>query len=127
MQTATTVAQMLVRFCGVILIILGVLFWTGHALNLVSLHMLLGLILVLSLWTLSLIGGRAGIGAGLVTFGIVWGVIVLVLGMTQMQLMVGPAHWVIRVLHLLVGLAALRLGEVLAERIKQVRAPALQS
>jgi hypothetical protein len=116
---------MIIRISGVILIILGVLFWTGHALGLVSLHMLLGLILVLALWTLAFIAARAGVGVGTAAFTIAWGIVVLFLGIAQTRLLPGPAHWVIEVLHLLVGLAAMGLGDALAKRIKGAIAPAL--
>ena len=127
MQGTTTVAQMLVRICGGLLILLGIFFWTGHALSLIPMHMLLGLVLVIALWVLAGIGARAGVGAGLVVLSVLWGIIVLALGMTQTRLVPGSAHWVIRVLHLLVGLVAIRLGEVLAQRIKAVRAPAMRA
>jgi len=50
------------------MIVLGVLFWTGNALNLIGLHMLLGITLVLLLWALAIMAravrnpriGRAG-------------------------------------------------------------------
>ena len=127
MLGTTTVAQMLVRICGLLLIILGIFFWTGHALSLIPIHMLLGLVLVISLWVLAGIGARAKVGGGFVALVALWGIIVLALGMTQTRLMPGSAHWVIRVLHLLVGLAAIRLGEVLAQKIKAVRAPAARA
>ena len=127
MQGTTTVAQMLVRICGGLLILLGIFFWTGHALSLIPIHMLLGLVFVIALWVLAGIGARAGVGAGLVALAVLWGIIVLALGMTQTRLVPGSAHWVIRVLHLLVGLFAIRLGEVLAQRIKAVRAPAMRA
>lgn len=125
MKTATTVAQMVVRFSGLILIVLGILFWTGHALSLVSLHMLLGLILVLALWVLAFLGARARVGAGFVAFAIVWGIVVLFLGLTQASLLPGSLHWIIQVLHLLVGLGAMGVGDRLGERIKGRLAPAL--
>jgi hypothetical protein len=118
MKTATTVAQMLVRITGVLLIILGVLFWTGHARGLISIHMLLGLILVLSLWVLAGFAARAGVSGGFAVFAIVWGIIVLALGMTQTRLLPGSAHWVIQLLHLVVGLAAMGIGDTLATRAK---------
>ena len=64
MKTATTTAQMLVRLTGLILIVLGILFWTGNADALVPLHMLIGFVLVFSLWALAIIGAGAGVGAG---------------------------------------------------------------
>jgi hypothetical protein len=126
MRTAATVAQMLVRITGLIQIVLGILFWTGNALALVPLHLLSGLILVLSLWTLAFIAARSGVQPGFVALVFVWGLLLPVFGLTQAQMLVGGAHWVIQVLHLLVGLAAIGQGEGLAARIKRSAAPAVQ-
>jgi len=122
MKTATTVAQMLVRGSGVILIVLGVLFWTGNALPLIPVHMLLGLLLVLALWTLALLGARAGVNRGLIILAALWGIVVLILGLRQDSLLVGDAHWIIRVLHLLVGLVAIGLAESIGGMSKRAQA-----
>jgi hypothetical protein len=145
MRRATTTAQMLVRTFGVIQLVLGGLFWTGNALDLVPLHMLVGFLLVLGLWTLAALAARAGVGVALVVglvrgtraavaaragvrpalaaLAAVWGLIVPILGLNQDQLLVGSAHWVIEVLHLLVGLGAIGQAEGLAARIRE-RLPA---
>ena len=119
MKTATTIAQVLLRSAGLVQIILGVLFWTGNLLNLIPLHIVIGLVLVLALWTLAVLAIRAGVQVGFVAVALVWGLITVIFGMTQAQLLPGPAHVVIRVLHLLVGLGAMGLGEQLARRIKR--------
>lgn len=119
MKATTTIAQMLVRACGVILIVLGVLFWTGHARSLVGIHMLIGIILVLALWTLCVLAARAGVSGGLVALAAIWGLIVVILGVAQSGILPGPAHWVIELAHLLVGLVAIGLAEVLGGRIKR--------
>ena len=118
-NVGVTVAQNLVRVCGLALIVLGVLFWTGNALQLIAVHILLGLVLVLSLWTLAFLGARAGVSPGFVTLVFLWGLLVPVFGLTQDRLLVGDAHWVIRILHLLVGLGAIGQAEGLAARIRQ--------
>jgi hypothetical protein len=118
MLPATRVAQMLMRGLGTVMLVLGLLFWTGNALTFITLHMLLGLALVLTLWTLAGLGLRAGVHPGLVLLAVAWGLVVPVLGMTQDQLLVGPFHGVIQVVHLLVGLAAIGLGELLARRTR---------
>jgi hypothetical protein len=118
MKIATTTAQMLVRFCGIVLITLGLLFWTENALALVPIHMLLGLVLVLMLWTLAGLAARAGVNLALVALAVVWGLIVPVLGMTQAGLLPGSLHWIVRIIHLLVGLGAIWQAEILAARIK---------
>jgi hypothetical protein len=125
MKTATTIIQMLVRLAGLILIVLGVLFWTDHALTLLPVHMLVGFVLVFSLWALAILAARAGVHPGLVALAIVWGFIVPVLGLTQERLLPGDAHWVIQVLHLLVGLGAIGQTEGLAARIKGVAGAAV--
>jgi hypothetical protein len=127
MKIAITVAHWLVRLTGLIQIVLGVLFWTGNALTLIPVHMLSGFVLVLSVWTLAVLAALAGVSRGFVVLVIVWGVIVLVLGLTQTQLVPGDFHWVIQVLHLLVGLGAIGQAEGLAARIKNLRTPALQT
>lgn len=126
MKIATTIAQSLVRLTGLIQIVLGALFWTGYALNLVPVHMLVGSILVLSLWTLAFLATRADVSRGFVLLAVLWGLLVPVLGMTQARILPGNAHWVIQVIHLLVGLSAIGIGEGLASRIKHARTPALQ-
>jgi hypothetical protein len=123
MKTAATVVQMLVRFTGLSLIVLGVLFWLSYARNLIAIHMLLGLVLVLALWTLAGMAARAGVHPGIVVLAVLWGFVVPVLGIMQNQLLVGASHWVIQVLHLLVGVSAMWQGEALAARIKQARMP----
>lgn len=126
MRTATTVIGMAIRVLGLVMIVLGLLFWTGNALNLIGLHMLIGIVVVLLLWALAIIAARNGVSLGLVALGIVWGLIVVALGMTQTRLLPGDLHWIIRVLHLLVGIGALGIAERLAGTIKRAGAPALR-
>ena len=125
MRTAVTVCQILVRVLGPIMIILGVLFWTGNALTLVPLHMLLGIAVVLLLWILAGMAAIARVPVGLVAFAAIWGLIVPALGVMQSGLLPGDLHWVIQVLHLAVGLVALALADRLGRRVKDARTPAL--
>lgn len=126
MKTATTVAQMLVRLTGLINIVLGVLFWTHHALTLIPVHMQVGYVFVLSLWVLALLAARAGVNPAFFGLAIVWGFLVSALGMTQDRLLVGNTHWVVQVLHLLVGMVGMGQAEGLAARIRQSLTQALQ-
>jgi len=119
MRRATTTAQMLVRATGVVQLLLGGLFWTGNALDLVPLHQTIGFLLVFGLWTLAALAARAGVRPPLVALAAVWGLVVPVLGLNQTRLLVGSAHWLIEVLHLLVGLGAIGQAEALAARVKE--------
>jgi hypothetical protein len=119
MKTTVTVLLTLVRIIGSIMIVLGVLFWTGNATALIPIHMLLGVTLVLLLWTLAVIGAVARVDVGLVAVALIWGLIVPILGVTQTRLLPGPAHWLIQTLHLLVGLVAIGLAGRLASAIRR--------
>ena len=118
MRIATTVVQVLIRAIGLVMIVLGLLFWTGNALALLPVHILLGLLLVVALWTLAGLAASARVHLGYVVLAIAWGFLLPALGLTQSRLLPGDAHWVIQVLHLLVGIAALGQAEGLAARIK---------
>ena len=126
MRTATTIVRTLIRLTGLVQIVLGVLFWTGNARGLIPLHMLVGFVLVLSLWVMAALAARAGVQPGLVALAAVWGLVVPVLGLAQDRLLPGSAHWLIQVLHLLVGLGAIGQGEALAARILRRPVPSPQ-
>lgn len=114
-----TAAQTTVRVSGIVNIVLGVIFWTGNLDSLRLVHILLGLLLVLGLWTLAFIAVRGRVVVPVAVLGFAWGVIAPVLGLTQVNLVTGGAHWVIQVVHLLVGLGAIGIAEVLAARIRR--------
>ena len=59
----------------------------------------------------------------MVAAAVVLGLIVIVIGLTQRDLLVGSAHVVIEVLHLLLGVGAVGLAESLATRAKARLAP----
>jgi hypothetical protein len=73
------------------------------------------------------LAARSGVNWGLVPLTIVWGLVVPILGVSQTQLLPGPAHWVIQVLPLLVGLVAMGLSERLATMSKNSQALALSA
>ena len=121
MRTATIICRLLVRVCGLIQISLGLLFWTGNGLGLVPTHMLSGLLLVLSFLTLAVLGAVAGLSKGRVALAIAWGILTVVLGVTQTGILPGSFHWIVQVIHLLVGIAAIAQAEALAAGILERR------
>lgn len=110
----------IIRITGLIQVILGVLFWLIENDALIPVHILMGSVLVLSLWMLAFLAARAGVGRRWILLAYAWGLIVVVLGLVQTQILPGPAHWLIQVLHLLVGLGAIGQGEGLAARVRQI-------
>ena len=123
MRSTITAIQMGIRALGVVQLVLGIIFWTGNALGLVDLHQLIGILLVLGLWTQAAMAHRAGVPGGLVAGAAVYGLLVPIVGLTQRDLFPGSAHGVIQVVHLLLGLGLLALAENLAQRAKARLAP----
>ncbi len=113
---------MLVRVSGVLVLILGLIFWTGHLDNLQGIHIALGIVLVLALFWLAALNYRNGGNIGLSVAAFADGVALYVVGQYQAGWLAN-AHWLIQVIHLVLGLAAIGLGEVLGARLN--RMPAL--
>ncbi len=114
------ITVMVLRISAILALILGILFWASVATTLIPIHMLLGIIVTLSLWTLggAIATTKGGIGLAIGAF--ILGVLVIGLGVTQQQLLFGSLHWLIQVLHLLFGLAAIGMGEVIAGRYRRL-------
>ncbi len=110
---------MVVGITGLIQVVLGILFWSGLLQTLIPLHMVFGFLFVLALWAVAALAIRARVPAGLIALAFVWGAVVILLGMTQAQLLPGPQHWIIRGLHLLVGLGAMGQARGLVRRIEE--------
>jgi hypothetical protein len=112
---------MLIRVCFVVQLVLGGLFWTNNARGLIPLHQLVGFIFVIAIWVQAGLAARAGVNLGLVAFAAVWALVVPILGLNQTELLPGSAHWVIEVIHLLVGIIAVGLAERLATGVQSRR------
>jgi hypothetical protein len=99
---------------------LGLLFWIAQ-MSLISLHMLFGLIGVLSLLVLGTVAvftrGIRLLGAG----SMVYAFIVPAFGLTQSLILVGNLHWLIQTAHLLVGIGAMALVQVIEKRYQRLR------
>ena len=119
MQMATLVLQWIVRLGGIVQIVLGVAFWTRRALGLLPVHMLIGLLVTLAVIVLSIAAWRAKAPVGMAVAGLVLALALPIIGMTQTQLLLGRWHWVIQVIHLLIGLGTLRMGEALANYLRR--------
>jgi hypothetical protein len=114
------VLQMTIRLLFVVQLLVGLVFWSGNALAFTPLHMLLGILLVLCLWSVAVLAWRAGAPLGLAGVAVVWGLLTVWLGLNQFELLPDPSvHWLIRVLHLLVGVGAIGLAEALGARLKR--------
>ena len=92
------IASVVLSFAGLLALILGLLIWTASALNLIQMHMLLGLLAVGALWFIGI--GQAFSKSGSWLFAVcalVVGAAMIIIGMNQSALMLGASHWVIQV------------------------------
>jgi hypothetical protein len=127
MQLTVTIAQWTVRITGVLLLILGLLFWGGDARNLISVHILLGIVMVFALLLLAVSATQLGIPIGMAAGAAIMALITLVLGLTQDNLLPGPSHWIIQILHLIVGVLAVGSGEMIGGRLRRMRVASIPS
>ena len=103
MKTAVLIMQNAIRLLAVVLIGMGLMFWSGHSLDLIRLHMRLGEVLVGLLWILAAISTRAGVKPGLAIGAMLYGFFLVMFAMRMGGILPGGAHVIIQVLHLLFG------------------------
>jgi hypothetical protein len=97
-------------------IVVGIGLWTGHLYTLVDVHRTIGMLFVLALWGIAVIAIAQRRSVGLAAFAVAWGVLVAALGFTQQAILPGDYHWIVRVLHLVIGLASMPIAERLVPR-----------
>jgi len=120
MKVATKVAHWTLRGSGALVLSLGLIIWVGHGDQLVEVHKVLGFVLVFSLWILAAIAARSRVSIGLIIAAVVLGLMAPILGFAQEELVFGRWQWVIQVLHLVIGLSAIVLGERLVISMRQI-------
>lgn len=123
------IAVRLIRWIGGIAglgaLTLGLLFWIAQ-IDLISIHMLFGLIVTLSLLVLGIMGVFT---RGLRLLGgvsIVYALGIPIFGLSQVELLIGNIHWLIQAAHLFVGLGALTLIGVLSKQYLHLKRTALE-
>ena len=116
------IAVNIVRIGVIIQLISGILFWTGNADNFQNVHILIGILIVLSLWTLGIVQGIQGGSFGLALATFVVGFLLALVGHFQTRWLIGSNHWIIQVIHLLLGLSAIGLAEMIGARYRRMTA-----
>jgi hypothetical protein len=106
---------------GVGALLLGLLFWITQ-ISFITIHMLFGVTLALSLLVLSIvmvcIRGARLLGA----MGIVYAFILPAFGLTQASLLIGSSmHWLIQAAHLCVGIGSVTLVQGIYVRYRRLR------
>lgn len=121
MTLTTRILQAITGLAGLGALILGLLDWIVN-INLIPIHMLLGLTVTLGLLILSILmmfnkGMRIW---GVV--GIIYALIIPTFGLNQMTMLVGDYHWVIRTAHMLVGIGAMALAGIMGNQYLRLQA-----
>ncbi|HEY7094193.1 MAG TPA: hypothetical protein VH393_13505 [Ktedonobacterales bacterium] len=119
----TRICSLVVRIGGSLALLLGLLRYFNIGPDLVQLHMTLGILVVLALWILATIYARTpDANLGMAIGASVIGLLLLIVGVTQQGLLPDRNfHWIIQVIHVLLGLTVIGMGESLAGAIR--RAP----
>ena len=114
------IAVNIVRIGVLIQLVSGILFWTGRADNFQLAHIIIGILVVLSLWTLGIAQGLQGGSFGMALATFVVGFFLTLVGLFQTSWLIGPNHWIIQVIHLLLGLSAIGLAEMINGRYRRM-------
>ena len=117
------IAIMVLRITVLFNLITGIIFWTGNADPLQIVHIIVGIIAVISLFTLGILQGLRGGSFALALATFVVGFLLLLVGLFQTRWL-PTNHWIIQVIHLILGLAAIGLGEMVSARFRRLRARA---
>ena len=115
------------RACVLLALILGILLWANViGGGVVTVHMLLGILAMISLWVLAfgIATAPKGKNIGLAIGAFILGILLPVVGLGQLNWLLNSSHWIIQVIHLLLGLGAIGIGEAIAGRYKRLNAAA---
>lgn len=102
-----------VRIGGLAALVLGILLWRGLWIGAVNLHMLFGSIVAAALAILALWAVTARIRIPMAVAAIVWAAATVYVGLMQTRWLPGSTHWIVDVLHLLLGVGAIGMAEAI--------------
>ncbi len=122
---AVRTVQWIAGLAGLAALTLGLLFWIANV-DLINIHMLLGILVALSLLVLGIVGVFTRGLRALGVIGIIYAPLMLIFGLRQATLLIGDLHWLIQTAHLLVGLGALALIGIIGTRYVRFRKPGLE-
>ena len=119
MKNSSTL-QMVIRIAGLIQLVLGVIVWSMEADVLIMPHILVGTIFTVALFILVYQAWRAGVQPGLVILAVVWALVLPVWGVAQEKILPESYVWLSQILHVLCGVGAIGLAEMLSVRMRKV-------
>lgn len=119
LNNIANIAQAVLFISGAAQLLLGAFIWTGEADQWIPVHELIGLVLVLSLWTIAAIAARFGVSIGLIAASVGLSVVAPILGTIQEALLEGDWHWTVQVVHVMIGIGVIVCGRILMVSMKR--------
>jgi len=115
-------ASAILTLSGTLALILGLLYWAGTGMGLMTMHMAHGFLTVAALWVIA-IGQAVNGGSWLIAASaIIVGAVTIYFGLIHATLMSGEFHWVVQTLHLTIGILTIGLGHMAAARYRKALA-----
>ena len=116
-------AAAILTFAGTLALVLGLLYWAGTAVHLMTMHMALGFLTVGALWVIGIAQAVSKVGSWLIAAcAVIVGAVTIVFGLLHTALMAGEFHWVIQVVHVALGTLTIGLGHMAAARYRKASA-----
>ena len=112
-MTPRRILFLLLQILATIQLVVGIAMWTGRWYSFRGMHMAVGIVFVLILWTIAVMALLKRQRTGVALFALLWGIVVVALGMTQQSILPGDLHWIVRVLHVVVGVASMPIAAML--------------
>lgn len=123
MKSTTIILHAILGLSFVAALAIGLAFWAGHLLDLFRFHVALGALFSITLIALAIFGAFRGVSPRRAVTLMAFAIAVVALGMIQTQLLPGPWHWLVRVLHLGLGIGAAIQGFAMARLLRSAVAP----
>jgi hypothetical protein len=118
MPLTIVILRWILRIAFLISFVLGCSLWAGRGYAYLQLHMWLGFIITFALLAMVILSLIARLKPALPLIALVWTIALPLFGIAQLRLIPGPNHWIVRVVHLILGLGAIGLGEALCKRVR---------
>lgn len=124
MPIMLTILRWTVRLAGLLALLLGLGLRSGAGFNLLGLHQGLGIhqglgfLLSVALIWLVLLGFIRSVSPLLLGVALLCGLALPVIGNVQVSLLPGRNHWLIEGLHLVLGVGAIVLAELIGSRLR---------
>ena len=116
--------QWVIRITGLTQLVLGIIIWTAEADSLIMPHILIGSIFTIALFILTYQAYRAGVSLWLVGLAAVWALILPIWGLAQEKILPESYFWISQLLHILCGVGAIGLAEMLSAQMRKNKVPA---